>query len=169
MRKRIGLPVITCQPLDSVEHYIYECVNQGKPADFDRVKEMLSEASHLWKEALLITKPREWKQLNYTNYSIAVLQTSTVNGDTNQITIDIENPSEQRILRNAAKIAKSLAKQGFTYDFRVIGIYPHEKVFIPSIPECSQSFPRLYYLEQTRPDSRCYYREIVESNRNKLI
>ncbi len=168
MRKRIGLPIITCQPLDSVEYYIKETVDLGKPADFEKVKEILSEASHLWKEVLSITKPREWKQLNYTNYAIAVLKSAMANGNSNRLTIDIENPSEQRILRNAAKIAKTLGKQGSSDNFRVIGIYPHEKVFIPNMAECSQSFPRLYYLEQTQLAGKCYYREIVESNRSKV-
>lgn len=169
MRKRICLPIVTCQPLDSIEYYIKESVDQGKPVDFETVKDMLSESSHLWKEVLSITKPREWKQLNYTNYAIAVLKSAMVNGNSNRLTIDIENPSEQRILRNTAKIAKSLAKQGSFDNFRVIGIYPHEKVFIPSMSECSQSFPRLYYLEQTQLAGKCYYREIVESNRRKVL
>ncbi|MCP4610640.1 MAG: hypothetical protein GY845_18170 [Planctomycetes bacterium] len=168
IRKRIGLPVEICQPLGSVEPYIRDRVGRGKPADFEEVKQILSAVSRLWSEVLPITKPKGWKDLNYTNYAIAVLESSIVDANNNRLVIDIENPSEQRILRNAAKIARELGKRGSEDSFRVIGIYPHEKVFIPQGGQCSESFPRLYYLEQPQVDGECLYRAIIEENKRKV-
>ena len=169
IRKRIGLPIEICQPLGSVEPYIRDHVNRGKPADFEEVKRILSAVSRLWMEVLPITKPKDWKDLNYTNYAIAVLESSMVDGNENRLVIDIENPAEQRILRNAAKIARELGKRGSEDNFRVIGIYPHEKVFIPQGGECSEAFPRLYYLEQPQADGECLYRAIIKENKRKVI
>ncbi|MBT4512785.1 MAG: hypothetical protein HOC20_11320 [Chloroflexi bacterium] len=168
IRKRIGLPVEICQPLGSVEPYIKDRVDRGKPADFEEVKRILSAVTRLWQEVLPITNPKDWKDLNYTNYAIAVLESSMIDGNNNRLVIDIENPSEQRILRNAAKIARELGKRGSEDSFRVIGIYPHEKVFIPQGGQCSEAFPRLYYLEQPQVDGECLYRAIIEENKRKV-
>ena len=167
--RRIPLEIELCQPLQSVEAYILDCVDKGNNAEFGRAQEILSEKSSLWQRVLPITRPRGWRELNYTNYAIAVLESALVKGESERLTIDIENPSEQRILRNAAKIARKLTKTWDEYNFRVIGIYPHEKVFIAAGDECSGSFPRLYYLKQDQTAGECYYREIVESNRRKVI
>jgi len=165
--RRIGLPIRECQPLNHVRDYIEACVDQGLSSDFEKVELHLSQASSLWRDVLTIAKPKTWRDLNYTNYAVAVLEAAMVRCNPNRLTIDIENPSEQRILRNASKIARKLAQRGNQEQFRVIGIYPHEKIFIPDFREQQQSYPRLYYLDQDSLAGDCYYREIVEVNQRK--
>ncbi len=166
--KRAGLEIELCQPLHVIEQYIWDCVNKGKPADFEQVLSTLSGSSDLWKHVLPITRPKNWKALNYSNYVVALLESSVANKDT-RLTIDVENPSEQRILRNASKVALKLDNQGYTDHFRTIGIYPHEKVFISSTEDCSGKFPRLYYLEQQNALEACFYKDIVVANRRKML
>ena len=165
--KRANLDIERCQPLGSVDYYIKECVDKGKAADFEKVKGVLSQEQRLWRDLLPIAKPKDWKDLNYISYIISVLDCASVRSAGNRLTIDIENPSEQRVLRNAAKIARKLEKQGSENRFSVFGIYPHEKVFIPDGQERCK-FQRLYYLEQNKLAGECYYKGIIEANRRKL-
>lgn len=167
--KRTGLTTRICQPLAGVAAYIEDSVQKGNRTDFDRVKSMLASISTLWAKVLPIARPREWKQLNYANYVVSVLECSQHNDAQARLTVDIENPSEQRILRNAAKTAAQLRKGGAHDRFRVVGIYPHEKVFIPGDDECRRTFPRLYYLEEQADPGQTYYRAIVEGNRRKVF
>ncbi len=169
LSKRIDFEIAICQPLQHAEPYIRNCVDRGNKANFEKTIGILSTENELWKMVLPITKPRQWQDLNYTNYAIAVLESSRVNDNANALTIDIENPSEQRILRNASKIAKKLETQGSKDKFRVIGIYPHEKVFFSASNECSGKFPRLYYMNQNEAATTGHYREIVEANQRKVI
>jgi hypothetical protein len=165
--KRIGLGTDNCQPLGSVERYVKDCVSGGAPVDFGKVKDMLSR-SGLWREVILHTKPKEWKDLNYTNYVVAVLECALSSQNRNRLTVYVENPSEQRILRNAAKIAKQLRRQEPRSEFRVLGVYPHEKVFVPADDVTSRVFPRLYYLGKEQLSERSFARQIIECNRRKL-
>ncbi len=165
--KRITLEIQSCQPLYPVKEYIEGCVNNGDFADFARVLNILSAESELWREALSISPPGNWKDLNYINYAISVLETARLNGNASRLTLDIENPTEQRIMRNASKVAGELARKAGKYRFSAVGIYPHEKVFV-SGDDCSGSFPRLYYLDRDLSSGERIFREIIEANRRKL-
>ncbi|MFO8009351.1 MAG: hypothetical protein R6U89_00915 [Dehalococcoidia bacterium] len=165
--KRIKLETESCQPLYPVKEYIEGCVNNGDSTDFARVLNILSAGSELWRDVLSISPPGNWKDLNYTNYAISILETARLNGNAGRFTLDIENPTEQRIMRNASKLAGKLARQAGKYRFSAVGIYPHEKVFV-SGDDCSGSFPRLYYLDRDLSSGERIFREIIEANRRKV-
>ena len=169
LSKRIDLKIEACQPLGSVEDYVKECVAKGAAVDFSMVKEILTEGSDLWREVLSYAEPKGWEELNYINYVVAVLQASLLSQNhKNRLTLYIENPSEQRILRNAAKIVKNIQQREYEDRFRVVGIYPHEKVFVSDNHSARQVFQRLYYLGEDQLADKGFAREIIEANRQKL-
>ena len=163
--KRVPLERAVCQPLEGVEDYVKACVGRGEPVDYARVLQTLSQQDQLWREVLPLAKPRSWKDLNYTNYVVAVLQCARIRDGENRLTVYVENPAEQRILRKASKIARRLEKQGSEYNFRVLGIYPHEKVFLPDGNSEARVFRRLYYLTEEQLAGKSFAREIIEANR----
>lgn len=165
--ERVGMETEICQPLGVAEDYVKARIRTGETVDFERVKSMLSEASTLWREVLPITKPKTWKDLNYTNYTIAALETASFPKESNHLITYIENPSEQRILRGAAKIARKLQRKVDGQEFRIIGIYPHEKVLV-SRDTASGSFTRLYYLDENYLLGEDFAREIVRANSRKV-
>lgn len=79
----------------------------------------------------------------------------------------VENPSEQRILRSAVKIARKLQRNGDGHEFRILGIYPHEKILVGRDAD-SGAFPRLYYLEESYLSGKNFAREIMRANSRKV-
>jgi len=169
LRERIDLETELCQPLQVIEPYLREQIDRDQKADFQKVTEILTAENTLWKQILPVTRPTRWPDLNYTNYIISILETSLVKDERHRLTIDIENPSEQRILRNAQKVSRTADLPGDDPRFRVIGIYPHEKIFVSAGTECSGLFPRLYYLDQGLSSEEDLYQQIIEANRAKVL
>ncbi len=165
---QIPLKTESCQPLNPIRAYIERCISNNEPASFAYAFETLSNANAIWREVLTITSPKNWQELNYSNYIVSLLETAYTSEGNNRLVIDIENPSEQRILRNASKAVKQMSRHRKDFTFSIIGIYPHEKVFITG-GECSGTFPRLYYLPQELAKTTDINRIIIEANRRKMV
>src|SRR5690606_27516445 len=94
-----------------------------------------------WEVRLREFEHSRWQRLNYLSYVDAMTDVSRFEEVRNQIGIAVENPLEQKIFENTAKMRAAVG-----LDIRAGAVYVHEQIMPPHDPANSKATRGIYYL-----------------------
>jgi hypothetical protein len=119
-------------PLDVLLPYLCDMSDRGKRPELPDMLTLIRESSAILEECLQWwldgrgNAPIEVDQLAHFGYCAGVLATAV--GGPEKLTIEVENPSEERIFRVVSRIAKRASKHGSTlWTGNMVALYPHEQ------------------------------------------